>query len=1364
MIMNRQKLFLLLIVLLVAAANVDAARNILRLGFEHGLSNNYVMGIAQDRNGFVWISTESGLNRYDGSSFRVFNKEGQTALSANELNRICADTINNVLWIATQRHGLDRLDCNSYKLQNYAHDGGNPNSIGSDGVTDVIVDTPRRCLWVSTYTDGLDRFDPTTGVFEHFNSRTLPDWPDNQLWCVALGNNGNVLTGHVSAGFTVLDPERRRVRNFRHIPADPQSLPGNQVRSVLVDSYRNIWVGTDEGLALFDEPSGTFTCFEPDDNGTLGTGAPHNIMHLAETKDGRLWISTENGGVRILDIRNSLGKRSRDVRFKHIGVQPEGFDGSGVSNKTIHSVFEDSFGNIWIGTYGDGLDVIARRDVPFERIHTRSLPLTATFNSVMSLCAIGDTLAAGTDGAGIDLFGPDRLIANIKPSASNLPGDAVISLTADNRGNLWVGTYAGSVAMIDRNLRINDVSAPGMTDVRALCVLRDGRVIAGCGQGVVVYAPDGSIIRTLLYSRGEIDDQWIRTILERPDGNIWIGFFGGGISVYDSDFQRIRSIKSWDGLPSNTVNHLIANPHGGVWAATGDGLTLVNDSVRIDTIIGTRNGLAGPCVRALCYDPDGKLWLSTTSGISSLDTEGSICNYGTPDGVVGGDFYGAAVTSSPDGRISFGSHSGIFSFDPKEFQSDGTIAAPVISSITIYGANPKDSYFEIYSPGKTIKLPYNQNTLRIEFNVLDLSLTSAVDYRYKVDGIGDRWYSATNGAGLYLRNLSPGKYTVTIEAALHNHPDVTATTNLNIVVEPPVWATWWARLIYFIIAAVIAFFAIRFYKKRLSLEYELTLERRNNRHTERLNAERMRFFTNITHELRTPLTLILGPIEDMKADRNMTPANARKLTVIHKSALHLLQLINTILEFRKTETQNCHLKVTNADIALTIANIGRRYSDLNTNSALKIDTDIEHGDYTQWYDPEIITMIVDNLMSNACKYTSSGHVTLRLRHTSESGVPFTEISVEDTGIGMSEETLRHIFDRYYRDHRAETRLGTGIGLALVCNLVRIHEGEIFVNSELDRGSVFTFRIHTDSTYPEAERRLPSPQTANNETKPETTTASTGGDERPLILIVEDNTDIVTYISESLSDDYRIVAVADGAEGISQASRIFPDMIISDIMMPKLDGISMVKALKENPETEHIPVIFVTAKIADDARREAYEAGADSFITKPFSAVMLRSRIRNIFDTRRSLAGSLLAQNVTANSAQTDKPAPTQPDENVIVSEMGRRDAEFILKVESVIKDRISDENLDVALIADAVCMSQSTLYRKVKAITGLSIVGLIRKLRAREAAVLLENDRYTVSEIAFMVGMSNPGNFRQCFREEFGTTPSEYRNSHRKHQ
>lgn len=1359
--MNRQKHILLLIVLLVAAANVYASRNILRLGFDRGLSNNYVMGIAQDRNGFVWISTESGLNRYDGSSFRVFKKEGQTALSANELNRICADTANNILWIATQRHGLDRLDCNIYKLRNYAHDPGNSNSISSDGVTDVVVDTPRRSVWVSTYTDGLDRFDSATGIFEHFNTRTFPDWPDNQLWCVALRNDGIVLAGHVSAGFTVLDPERRTVRNFRHIPGDPHSLPGNQVRSVLVDSYRNIWVGTDEGLARFDENSGKFTCFVPDDNGTLGTGAPHNIMHLAETKDGRLWISTENGGVRILDIRNSLNKRPREVRFTHLGVQPEGFDGAGVSNKTIHSVFDDSFGNIWIGTYGDGLDVIARRDIPFERIHTRSLPLTASFNSVMSLCALGDTLAAGTDGGGIDLFGPRRLLANIKSSDSALPGDAVLSLTADSRGNLWAGTYTGGVAIIDRTGRITDVSPGGMSDVRTLCVLRDGRVLAGCGEGVAVYAPDGSILRTLLHSRGEIADQWIRTIHERPDGNIWIGSFGGGISVYDSDFHLLRSIHNWDGLPSNTVSHLIANPRGGVWAATGDGLTLVNDSVRIDTVIGTRAGLADACVRALRYDTDGKLWLSTTSGISSLDTAGRICNYGAPDGVVGGDFYGAAVTSSPDGRISFGSHSGIFSFDPKEFRSDGTIVAPVISSITVYGADPNDSPFEIYSPGKTVTLPYNQNTLRLEFNVLDPSLTSAVDYRYKVDGISGRWYSASDGSGLYLRNLSPGKYTVTIEAALRNHPDVTATTSLNIVVVPPIWATWWARLIYFIIAVAIAFFAIRFYKKRLSLEYELTLERRNNRHTERLNAERMRFFTNITHELRTPLTLILGPIEDMKADRTMTPANTRKLTVIHKSALHLLQLINTILEFRKTETQNCHLKVTNADLALTIADIGRRYSDLNTNSALTIETHIESGEYIQWYDPEIITMIVDNLMSNACKYTSSGHVTLRLRHTSESGVPFTEISVEDTGIGMSEETLRHIFDRYYRDHRAETRLGTGIGLALVCNLVRIHEGEIFVDSEPERGSVFTFRIHTDSTYPEAERRLPSPKTSKPEPKPEDASAAAGGgDERPLILIVEDNTDIVDYISESLADDYRIVAVPDGDEGLAQASRIFPDMIISDIMMPKMDGISMVKSLKENSETEHIPVIFVTAKIADDARREAYEAGADSFITKPFSAVMLRSRIRNIFDTRRSLAGSLLAQNVPADSSQPPQPAP--PDDNVIVSEMGRRDADFILKVESVIKDRISDENLDVALIADAVCMSHSTLYRKVKAITGLSIAGLIRKLRAREAAALLENDRYTVSEIAFMVGMGNPGNFRQCFREEFGTTPSEYRNSHRK--
>lgn len=267
--------------------------------------------------------------------------------------------------------------------------------------------------------------------------------------------------------------------------------------------------------------------------------------------------------------------------------------------------------------------------------------------------------------------------------------------------------------------------------------------------------------------------------------------------------------------------------------------------------------------------------------------------------------------------------------------------------------------------------------------------------------------------------------------------------------------------------------------------------------------------------------------------------------------------------------------------------------------------------------------------------------------------------------------------------------------------------------------------------------------------------------------MEDNVDIVNYISDSLADSYRTVAVPDGAEGLAKASEIFPDMIISDIMMPRMDGISMVRALKENPDTEHTPVIFVTAKIADEARREAYEAGADSFLTKPFSAVMLRSRIRNIFDIRRSLAGRVIARGLgsaaqTQTSEATDAPDTKDRDDSVIVSEMSRRDADFILKVESVIKDNISNENLDVALIADAVCMSHSTLYRKIKAITGLTIAGLVRKLRAREAAVLLENDRYTVSEIAFMVGMGNPGNFRQCFREEFGMTPSEYRTSQRK--
>lgn len=1314
-----------------------SAVNMVHLGGEQGLSNNYIMGMAQDRNGFVWVSTESGLNRFDGTRFRSFRKGDGNKPMSNELNRIYADTVANVLWIANQRHGLDRLDCSDYTFTHYRPDKDNPDAIGSPGVTDIAPAADGK-LWVATYTDGIDLMDPATGKFRHFNSRTVRGWPDDHVWTMRE-SDGMVYVGHVNSGFSVFDPRKNRVRNFRYDASDPSSLPGNGVRAVLPDKNGNVWVGTDGGLALFNPESGTFTCFRHD-GGRSSSLVSNSVYGLMTDSHGRLWVSTENGGVSMLDLKKLMMKSPSDVEF--INMIPDGGDGGKVSNKTVHCTFEDSFGNIWIGTYGDGIDMLCHTELPFGYGSTR--------NPVTSLALRDNNLFIGSDGGGMDVIALDSKDFQKVAARNYFKGKSVLASMVDSRGSLWIGTYDGGVVIIPAGSNTPKIlDAVTSVDVRCFAETPDGDILAGNGLGIISFSPDGKIKETRYVADGKLSDEWLRTILVRPDGNIWVGSFGGGVTVYSPDYKQLYKAATWTGLHTNTVNQLIdAGSH--VWAATGDGLVKLSTKANVDTIIDAASGLADSNIRAVTLDREGCLWMTTGSGISVLRPDGRIANYGNADGIANGDFSGACVAEREDGELFFGSHFGIHTLDRDLLKTVSPVPSPVITSVTIFGRDNHEPEEEIFAPAGKLEFPYNRNTIRVSFNILDAAQTSAVEYWYKVEGVDSRWYEGDSSTGVFLRNLPPGHYKLTVKACRRNSPSVYSQTELAFVITPPLWATWWAKLLYALAIALAAWFAIRFYKKRLALEYALDLERQNSRHEQELNAERLRFFTNITHELRTPLTLILGPLDDMKSDKSLSAEHSRKIGVIHKSAARLIDLINSILEFRRTETQNRQLRVAYGDIGQLVSDIGGRYRELNTNSAVDIRIHVENGDFRLWYDPEIVAMIVDNLMSNACKYTVAGAIDLKLYHCEESGVPFTEIAVTDTGIGMGNETLRHIFDRYYRDRSAETKLGTGIGLALVYNLVKIHEGEIFAESEPDRGSTFRFRLHTDNSYPDAERRaegyLCVTETVGAVSEKMVVKESP---ERSTVLVVEDNIDIINYINTSLESEYNVVSATNGSEGLAKAKDIMPDIIISDIMMPKMDGISMVRALKESVDTEYIPVIIVTAKIAEDARREAYEAGADSYITKPFSSSLIRSRIANIMASRHKLARGVIEKKED-NSIENGSP---------IVSSLSEKDAEFIEKVRDIIQDNISGDNLDVGFIADAMCMSHSTLYRKVKAVTGLTVAGLIRRMRARAAAELLTTGRYTVSEIAFMVGMGSPGNFRQCFKEEFGVLPSEYKPS-----
>ena len=572
---------------------------------------------------------------------------------------------------------------------------------------------------------------------------------------------------------------------------------------------------------------------------------------------------------------------------------------------------------------------------------------------------------------------------------------------------------------------------------------------------------------------------------------------------------------------------------------------------------------------------------------------------------------------------------------------------------------------------------------------------------------------------------------------------------LPIHITPPIWLSWWAKTLYLIFAGCIFFCLFRLYKKKMDMQLLYELERKNHEQEEELNNERLRFFTNITHELRTPLTLILGPLEDLQEDKDLLPYQQKKISIIHNSAIRLLNLINQILEFRKTETQNKKLCVSKDNLAALVTEVGLKYKELNPKKNIEFNIAIESDPLPLYFDKEIITIILDNLISNAIKYTEKGYINISLYTIRKNNTDYAEIRVSDTGQGIPSEELPHIFERYYQAKNDRQVSGTGIGLALVKNLVKLHQGEIHAESILGKGSSFRFSLIINNIYPNALHTDSEEKEQNSNHDTESAEDSMLNNnisgEKPILLVVEDNPDICEYISESFSDSFEVITAEEGEAGYRMAISQIPDIIVTDIMMAGMDGITFCKIIKGDVRTSHIPVIMLTAKDSLQNKEEGYLAGADSYLTKPFSASLLRSRIHNLLESRIKLANQF-SNNLNINS-----------DKSIILHEsLNQLDNEFIQKITQIIEDNLKSEKIDVTYLADKLCMSKSTLYRKIKALTGISTNEYVRKIKMQNAEKLMLEGRYTISEIAFRVGMNSPVYFRQCFKEEFGISPSEY--------
>ena len=839
----------------------------------------------------------------------------------------------------------------------------------------------------------------------------------------------------------------------------------------------------------------------------------------------------------------------------------------------------------------------------------------------------------------------------------------------------------------------------------------------------------------------------VHGIIRDKNGKLWVGTFGKGVCVFDEDDKKLYNFTTDHSFPSNAVNYMMEDSRKRILVATREGIIIFKDVSQPNVFVsfGAKEGLENTQVRAIQEDHDGYIWISTNGGISRLDEKNKrFYNYNYHDGIPMGDFMDGSTCITPDGTLFFGSQNGACYFNPRELSSPREVSPVTITQFFIYNkqTESRDTRLPVPISNRIVELPYNQNTFNISFNVLDYTQSSQVEFSYMLEGLENAWYSTQGDNQVTFRNIPHGNYVFKVKTRFRNQEWNENAAQLTVVIAPPLWLTWYAKLGYVILFIFALYALLRFYKRKLDLESSLEVERKQSLNKQELNEERLRFYTNITHELRTPLTLILGPLEDLLSDATLSPKHANKISIIHDSATRLLNLINRILEFRKTETQNRKLSVAKGDLGQLVQEVGLRYKELNPNNKVNYHIHIETEDTEIFYDADMITIILDNLMSNAAKYTSEGDITLSLRSVEENQIKYTEISVSDTGHGIDAEALPHIFDLYYQAKSKYQASGSGIGLALVKGLSELHEGILKVESAVDTGTTFTLRLLTENTYPNAIHAQ-----HDMEKKPmdaeETTITDTPTENHPIVLVVEDNADIREYIRSSFTDIYEVITAKDGKEGWELAQARIPNIIVSDIMMPVMDGIELCKRIKEDMRTSHIPVILLTAKDSLQDKEEGYASGADSYLTKPFSAKLLHSRINNLLETRKKIA-SLLAL------------ADTQPKQESAVSSLNKLDNEFLQKITQIIEENLEMEKMDIAFIADKMCMSHSTLYRKIKGLTDMSANEFIRKVKMRKGVELLMSGQYTISEIAYMIGFSSVAYFRQCFKDEYGMSPSDY--------
>lgn len=1326
-----------------------------------GLLSNCVNDILKDRYGLMWFATDDGLNKYDGTNFTVYRHIAGDSLSlrANEILALHEDRSGN-LWIGTSGGALSFYDRAKDRFISYPKsgniDGLTPNVVIKDICSDYlgkiwiaeysavylldpatkhiarlhlnapagskvqglvvncVFEDSRRTMWVGT-NQGLFQYLREQNTFRLF-SRGNDNVQNNQVNTVAEDATGNIWVGTIS-GLCIMPAGKNSFENYQQAGVKENALAKEYISSIVADADGMLWVGTLEGLHILNPNTGHSTAYLPQNNNPFSLNA-RGIRSIYIDKEGIYWVGTFQGGINKYDKNLNLFNITLGQVFRE----------KGPGSSVVTAFAEYGNGNVLVGTDGGGLYEFNKTNGEMQPLNISPKSSTGTSPPILALTISRNSKTyIGTYGEG--LFIVDKasgktthLVAG--PRNTDLGGNDIFSIMEDSHGQLWLGTNGAGVN-----------------------VLKDDKVIAK-------YTPAPT-------HEGEARlpvNGYIRAFAEDREGNMWIGSHGDGVAVYNPNTRQFKVYKQANSnLPGDKVQCITVDHTGNIWLGTyGGGLSLYDKKHDRFENFGEKDGLQNSTIYQVVEDLKGNIWVSTNTGISCFNvSKKAFSNYNHNNGVQNNNFVHGSGIRTADGELLFGGLQGFNYFNPTQLTTNKNVPRVIITDLKVANKSAvpgKGSPItEQISVANEVKLAYKQN-FALSFVALNYTMSKQNHYAYMLEGFDKDWvYSGTLNTAYYT-NLDPGTYTFKVKASNNDGVWSANAAIIKIYVEPPFWLTIYAYVFYIAsIGSLLLYIRYRGVQK-LKRKFKADQERLEIARMQELDRMKLKFLTNLSHEFRTPISLIMGPVEQM-LEEQASGKTHEKLGMIKRNARRLLNLVNQLLDFRKMEEQELKLQLSPNELVSFVKDVSYSFADLSERKHIRFDFTTKLERLYVYFDSDKLERILFNLLSNAFKFTMpGGTVALVLEaeeNNNEDASQWIMIKVIDTGIGINADEKERIFDRFFQNTSTSQLLnqGTGIGLSITKEFVKMHEGSISVDSEVGKGSIFYVRL------PLKLAPLPvNDEPAGNLNKDRTTTdavidepLSKGQElmhslEKPVVLIVEDNDDFRAYLKDNLSNQYAVIEAHNGEAGWKEALSAHPRLIVSDISMPIMDGITLIKKLKADKRTSHIPVILLTAMVGDKEQLEGLGMGANDYITKPFNFEVLGAKIK-----------SMLALSDTLKDTYSRQIKVLAPELDI-----QSEDEKLLIQIVKYLEDNITNPQLSVELLSHELGMSRSSLYSKVLKITGEKPVEYIRSFKLEKAAALLQKNSYTIAEVAYMTGFSTPAYFTKAFKAKFGVHPSSY--------